>query len=102
MGNNCRIFGKVIHVHHNPLLGWDDDEATEESPIIKNNAFIGFGAIIAGKVTIGHKAYVCSNATITKDVPEYHIAWGTNRMIHFSKWPEGGLDTSPFFVDYNE
>jgi acetyltransferase-like isoleucine patch superfamily enzyme len=97
IGNKCRIFGNIIHLQHNPLLGWDDDEAIEESPIVKDNAFIGFNAVVAGKVTIGFKAFVCANATITNDVPDLHIASGINKVVHFSKWP-GRLRFSPFFL----
>jgi len=98
IGNNCRVFGKIIHLHHNPLLGWDEEEATEESPIIRDNVFIGFGAIIAGNITIGPKAYICANAIITKDVPEFYVASGTNQIVHFSKWM-GRLSSSPFFFN---
>ncbi len=102
VGNNCRIFGKLIHLQRNPLLGWDDQDATEDSPIVQDNAFIGFDAVVVGGVTIGFNSYVCANATITRDVPDYYIASGTNKIEHFSKWPGERLRSSTFFQHDNE
>ncbi|MBU0578239.1 MAG: hypothetical protein ABIJ30_01220 [bacterium] len=98
VGSGCRIFGSIVHLHHNPLLGWDDDDATEGSSIIKDRAFIGFGAKVVGNVTIGCRAYICAGAIVTMDVPEAHIASGTNQIVHFSEW-KGELKDSPFFIN---
>jgi UDP-3-O-[3-hydroxymyristoyl] glucosamine N-acyltransferase len=94
--NNCRIFGQIVHSQYNPSLGWDDDEATEESAIIEEGSFIGFNAIIIGGVRVGRKAYITAGTIITRSVPELHIAYGTNHIVPFSEW-RGKLSTSPFF-----
>ena len=98
VGNNCRIFGKVVHAQYNPLLDWDGEDSEEDAPECDDFSFIGFGAVIAGKVSIGYKAYILAGAIVTKDVPAFHIVSGVNKMIHFSKWP-GKLSQSPFFED---
>jgi len=96
VGNNCRIFGKIVHSQYNPLLKWDGEDSEEEAPTLEDFTFIGFNAIIAGKVNIGYKAYIMAGAIVTKDVPARHIASGINNFIHFTKWP-GKLSQSPFF-----
>lgn len=101
IGNRCRVFGKVIHLQHDPSLGWDDDDAEEVSPVIKDSAFVGFGAVVSGDVTIGEGAFVCANALVTKDVPDFHIASKINQIVHFSKW-NGRLCKSPFFSKEHE
>lgn len=101
VGDNCRVFGKIVHSQHNPLLGWDDDNAMEDSATIKDGAFIGFGAVVVGNITIGRKVYVCVNAVVSKDVPDLHIASGINEIVHFSKW-KGRLRASPFFLDSDD
>jgi len=94
IGQNSRIFGKLIHSQHNPSTGWDD--TIEPSPIIKQNAFIGFDAKIIGDVEIGEHAYVCAGAVVTKNVPPYHIACNVNQIIPYSNW-KGCLLDSKFF-----
>lgn len=96
IGSNCRIFGNIVHLQHNPLLEWDADEAEEGAPKIQDRAFVGFNAVVAGSVVIGRKAYVCAGALVTKDVPEEHVVFAKNKMVHFSRW-KGRLADSPFF-----
>lgn len=101
VGNNCRIFGKIVHSQHNPCLGWDDDNSMEDSSIIEDYSFIGFNSTIVGGIRIGRKTYICSGAIVTKDVPDSHVVSGINKIEHFSKW-KGRLKTSNFFTDHNE
>jgi len=98
IGNNCRIFGKIVHLQHNPKLGWDDDEAIEGAPNISDGVFIGFNAIVAGNVAIGRKAYICAGSIVTRDIPELHVVSGNNTITHFTKW-KGRLRHSSFFKD---
>jgi acetyltransferase-like isoleucine patch superfamily enzyme len=97
VGSHCRIFGKIVHSQSNPLSPWDAEASEEEAPKFMDFAFVGFGAIIAGSVTVGFKAYVLAGAVVTKDVPDYHIAYGVNETVHFSKWPGARLRRSKFF-----
>jgi acetyltransferase-like isoleucine patch superfamily enzyme len=99
IGNGCRIFGKVVHSQQNPLLPWDAEDSEEESVTIKDFAFVGFGAVIAGKVTIGYKAYILAGSIVTKDVPAFNIASGVNEFVHFSKWKGHHLSQSKYFSD---
>ena len=98
IGNGCRIFGKVVHSQHNPLLPWDAEDSEEESATIEDFAFVGFGAVIGGNISIGYKAYVLAGAVVTKDVPPFNIASGVNKFVHFSKWPGKRLSQSKFFL----
>jgi acetyltransferase-like isoleucine patch superfamily enzyme len=97
IGNRCRIFGNIVHSQENPSLPWDGDESEEKAPTIKDFAFVGFGAVIAGEITLGYKAYILAGAIITKHVPDFHIAWGVNEVVHFSKWKGRKLSQSHFF-----
>ena len=97
VGNRCRVFGRLVHLQNEPQKGWDDDDVIEPAPVIDEGAFVGFGAIIAGPVKVGRRAYVCAGAIITRDVPDYHIAAERNRIVPFSEW-NGRLRTSPFFM----
>lgn len=44
--------------------------------VIKDGAWIGYGAMIRGGVTIGRYAVVGMGAVVVQDVPDYHIVVG--------------------------
>lgn len=44
--------------------------------IIKNDAWIGTGAVILPDVTIGEGAVVGANSVVTKNVPQYTVVGG--------------------------
>lgn len=96
IGDNCRIFGTVVHKQDDPSQSWDHRVEPEPSVIIHDYSFIGFESFVAGKIEIGPHAYICAGAVITKNVPAGYIAFGKNEMIHHSKW-KGELGKSPIF-----
>ena len=96
IGNNCRIFGKIVHSQHNPLNPWDDDSAQENAPIIGNNVFMGFNSIITAPISVNNNVYICAGSIISISVPEFHIAFGVNQLVHFSNW-KGNLRNSNLF-----
>lgn len=96
IGDNCRIFGNLVHTHNDTTMSWDYHEVPEPSVVIQNNSFVGFNAVIIGGFSIGPNAYICSGAIITREVPPYHIASGTNNIIHYSEW-KGNLKDNPIF-----
>lgn len=96
VGNNCRIFGDLIHRQLDPTVPWDDPTADEPSPFIGDGALVGWRAVVVGGVKIGEGAYICAGALVTKDVPSGFIAFGKNSMVLPDEW-RGDLAGSPFF-----
>ena len=96
IGDNCRIFGTVVHKQDDPSQSWDHRAEAEPSVIIHDYSFIGFESFVAGEIEIGPHAYICAGAVITKNVPAGYIAFGKNEMIHHSEW-KGELGKSPIF-----
>lgn len=96
--DNCRVFGQVIHKHANSMMSWDHHEVPEPAVKIKENSFVGFGAMVAGDITIGPNSYVCGMSVVTRDVPPYHIAFNRNEVLHFSEW-KGSLKNNPIFMN---
>ncbi|MFR3529028.1 MAG: hypothetical protein ACLTTZ_00455 [Lachnospiraceae bacterium] len=96
IGNNCRVFGTVVHKQDDPSQSWDHRKEPEPSVIIHDNSFVGFESFVAGKIEIGPHAYICAGAIITKSVPTGFIAFGKNEMVHHSQW-KGKLGKSPIF-----
>lgn len=87
VGNDCRVFGDLIHRQLQPSIPWDDPEAMEDSPILDDGVFIGWGATVVGDIRIGKNAYVCAGATVTRDVDPGQIVKGINDMISPDEWP---------------
>jgi acetyltransferase-like isoleucine patch superfamily enzyme len=98
VGRGCRIFGSLAHLQHDPSFPWDDPRAEEESPVLKDDVFIGWGATVMGPVVLGERAYVCAGAIVSRPVPSRHIAHGNNQVVPYDEWP-GPLGKSPFFTE---
>jgi UDP-3-O-[3-hydroxymyristoyl] glucosamine N-acyltransferase len=96
IGDRSRSFGKLIHRHTDSTMSWDHHDVPEPGVTVHNDSFIGHDATVIGAVTIGPFSYICSGATITKDVPPFHIAYGFNKIIHYSEW-KGELSNNPLF-----
>lgn len=60
------MLGKLIHRLEDPTASWDDVE--EASPVIEDNAVVGFDAIVIGGVTVGSGSYVAAAAIVARDV----------------------------------
>lgn len=86
IGDRCRVFGSIVHHQVRPDLPWDAPSSEEMSADIGDDAFIGFGATIAGGLSVGSGAYVCANSIVTRDVPAFHVASGTNQVVPISEW----------------
>lgn len=59
IGDNCKICQNVTIGCRNGV----------GPPIICNNVFIGTGAVVIGKITIGDNVKIGANSVVTKDVP---------------------------------
>lgn len=98
IGNNCRIFGDIVHKHTDPSKDWDAPTSMEQGAIIQDNVFIGFGAKITKPVTIGHNVYILPNTIVSQEIPPYNIVKGINEIIHYKDW-KGELSVSDFFTN---
>jgi acetyltransferase-like isoleucine patch superfamily enzyme len=97
VGDQVRVFGKIVHTQHDPSSGWDAPASMEPSATLERGAFVGFDALVVGNVVIGAMAYVCAGAIVTRDVPSKHVAFGINKIVPFEEW-KGALARSPFFA----
>lgn len=96
IGDRSRVFGQIVHSHHNPTAPWDDPQAEEASAVIESDVFVGFNAIIAGGVRLEKGSYVCAGAIVTKDVPSGHVAYSVNQIVPATEW-KGPLNGSNLF-----
>ena len=97
IGPHCRIFGQLVHRQTDTTQPWDEHEEPEASATVGELSFIGFGAVVAGGVNIGPRAYVCAGTILTRDVPSRHVAYGVNKIIPVEQWP-GKLSFNPALI----
>jgi serine O-acetyltransferase len=84
-----------IHIHPDTVIG-DRCGIMHEvtigtnmrpgAPVIGNDVFIGPGAKILGKITIGNGATIAANSLVIKDVPPYSVAIGVPAKIRKRKY----------------
>lgn len=78
--NHCTIAPEVTFLMHDGgtwLFTEEDPSLQKFAPIvIRDNCFIGFGAIIMGNVTIGPNSIVGAGSVVTKDVPPETVVGG--------------------------
>jgi len=53
-------------------------------PTLKEGVYVGPGAKILGRITVGEWSIVGANAVLTEDVPAYSIVVGHNKLLRTS------------------
>lgn len=82
IGENCTI-------QQNVTLGIAGRGAERGHPTIGNRVFIGAGAMIVGKITIGDDAYIFPGSVVTRSVPPRALVMGyPARIVSY----EGSFD----------
>jgi acetyltransferase-like isoleucine patch superfamily enzyme len=66
----------VNHVFNDPTRPMIEQGITAEGIVIKDDAWIGAGAIITDGVRVGHGAVVAAGAVVTQDVPPHTVVGG--------------------------
>ena len=81
-GNNVlvagfvRIIGKHDHTFDIPgKTIWESERGRNGMTYIRDDVWIGNGAIVIGGLTVGEGAVIAAGAVVTGDVPPYEI-WG--------------------------
>ena len=82
VGSNCRIHVGVNIGNYAPL---DENWVPDNVPVLGNNVYIGPGAKLYGKITIGDNASIGANAVVNKDVPAGVTVAGVPAKIISSK-----------------
>jgi serine O-acetyltransferase len=75
------VIGDDVKLYHQVTLGIKNVGAPDGVPRIGNAVFIGAGAKILGRVTVGDHSIVGANAVVITDVPAYSTAVGIPAQI---------------------
>ena len=74
--NEEMVIGKNCNLSHDVTIGVSRRGEHVGVPVIGDNVYIGPGAKIFGKITIGNNAAIGANCVVTHDVPENGVVVG--------------------------
>lgn len=84
VNNKCKI-GSNARIHVGVNIGnysrFDENWVPDNTPVIGNNVYIGPGAKIFGKITIGDNVAIGANAVVNKDIPDNSTVVGVPGKI---------------------
>ncbi len=111
IGKYCRISYDVVFLtnYGSHFLMPDDDRIRCGSIIVGDNVWLGWGAKVRGRVTVGDFAVVGMGAVVVKDVEPFHIVVGnpardiglrpdTEKIISLIKKRCGESNGTPFEI----
>jgi serine O-acetyltransferase len=74
-GEHVKI-GRNVVLSHGVTLGYTRRGPKKGAPTIKDNVYIGPGALVIGNITIGNNVIIGGNAVVTKDIPDNSVVVG--------------------------
>lgn len=84
LGGEHQLYSISTYPFKVKAFGESQEAGSKGNIIIKDDVWIGYGAIICSGVTIGQGAIVAAGAVVTKDIEPYSIVGGN--PAHFIKW----------------
>jgi serine O-acetyltransferase len=81
--------GKNCNISQNVTIGYNSRGSNKGYPVIKENVYIGPGAIVIGDITIGNNVAIGANAVVTHDVPDNSVVVGIPAKVISMKGSEG-------------
>ncbi len=81
--------GSGVTLLHQVTLGSPSAARLEEMPTVEDSVFVGAGAKLIGKITIGEGAFIGVNAVVTRDIaPGSKVL--VSQKLHIKRPAEGG------------
>jgi len=78
---HARSVGDDVHIRQNTTFGIARRDRLHELPTIEDRVDIGCGAVIVGRVTVGHDSVIGANAVVVSDVPAHSVAVGVPAKV---------------------
>ena len=87
--------GEMCNLSQGVTVGWGGRKNTKGCPTLGDRVYIGAGAKVLGKITVGSNVAIGANAVVTKDVPDNAVVVGIPaRVINYN----GSKD----FIDWED
>jgi serine O-acetyltransferase len=75
------IIGKNVTLYQNVTLGGTGNQIGKRHPTIKDNVFIGAGAIVLGNITINEGSKIGAGTVVVKDIPKNSTVVGSQGIV---------------------
>lgn len=79
--NGRAVIGNNVTICNGVTIGQTNRGKRMGCPTIMDGAYIGSGAKVIGRVTIGRNAAIGPNAVVTKDIPDNAVAVGVPAKV---------------------
>jgi serine O-acetyltransferase len=73
--------GDDVHIRQNTTFGVARRDELHQLPTIEDRVDIGCGAVVLGRITVGHDSVIGANAVVLKDVPPHSMAAGVPARV---------------------
>ena len=83
------MIGDNVNISQGVTIGQTNRGKRKGVPVIGNGVYIGPGAKVIGKVTIGNNVAIGANAVVTEDVPDNACVAGVPAKIVSMNGAEG-------------
>ena len=91
--NHNSIIGNYCNIAQNVTIGMENRGLRKGCPTISDRVWIGAGAVVVGKITIGSDVLIAPNAFVNCDVPSHSIVFGNPCIIkHKNNATEGYIN----------
>ena len=84
------VIGKNCNLNKNVTVGESMRGTRKGAPVIGNDVWIGTGAIVVGKITVGDDVLIAPNAFVNTDVPAHSVVTGNPCVIKPKEDATGG------------
>ncbi len=74
LGDNCNLA-------HGVTIGQANRGSRKGCPTLGNSVWVGTGAVVVGKITIGHNVLIAPNAYVNFDVPSNSLVLGNPARV---------------------
>jgi len=85
--------GDDVHIRQNTTFGIARKDRLYELPTIEDRVDIGCGAVLLGRITVGHDSVIGANAVVLQDIPPNAVAVGVPARVVKAISPQTRTDT---------
>src|SRR5690242_3301074 len=90
---HAQSIGDDVHIRQNTTFGIARKDRLYELPTIEDRVDIGCGAVLLGRITVGHDSVIGANAVVLQDVPPNSVAVGVPARVVKAISPQTRTDT---------
>lgn len=80
--NSKVVIGANCNIHKGVTIGQENRGQRKGCPVIGSCVWIGVGAVVVGRITVGDDVLIAPNSYVNRDIPSHSIVVGNPCVIH--------------------